>query len=399
MTLLVGVALSSRPWRGVLQRHCREHVADVVVALLHDGEEAIARQVDLVLVDDDTSWLSAAFVSRARDAGVPMIGFFDPEEADGFGRRHLAHLGISCVMAANVEVEPLVDLIRQSRPDPEVAGAFAAMTSAMSTRHPVTDRHVVAVGGPGGVGATEVAVGLAQLMASRSHRPVLVDVDETHPSLARRLGLAIHPHVLTAVDVLRREQSSFEVDEAATFGVQACLAKPTRGPGQRRALPFDVLVGLASRDDWSLARPEDVADVVTELSSQRQSVVARIGPHLEDLSRHVERFEASRLVVGRSSRIVGVCDGSATGALRFLDWMVDVVGLAGDTRIDVVINRPPRWSGARAELVARLRDIVGDRVTTVVCTPDDRRVTRAAWDAAAIGKGPFLKGLRPLVDR
>ena len=43
MTLLVGVALSSRPWRGVLQRHCRDHVADVVVALLHDGEEAIAR--------------------------------------------------------------------------------------------------------------------------------------------------------------------------------------------------------------------------------------------------------------------------------------------------------------------------------------------------------------------
>lgn len=397
MTLLVAVSLSSRPWRGALQRHCRDHVADIVVTLLHDGAEAIVGGVDLVLVDDDTSWLSAAFVTQTREAGVAVIGLFDPEEADGFGRQHLAHLGISCAVSATVEVEQLVDLIRQRRPDPQIESAFDAMTAACSGRRPVSKRHIVAVGGPAGAGATEVALGLSQVLASRASRPVLVDVDETHPSLARRLGLAIHPHLLTAVDLVRREQSSFEVEHESRFGVQACLAKPARGSGPRRELPFDVLVGLASRDDWCLARPEDVADIVAELAAQFPTVIARIGPQLEDLSRHVERFETSRLIVGRASRIVGVCDGSATGALRFLDWMVDVVGLAGDTRIDVVINRPPRWAGAKAELVARLRDIVGDRVSSVISAPNDRRVVRAAWDGDVIGNGPFLKAMRGLV--
>ncbi len=397
MTLMVGVSLSSRQWRGALQRHCRDHVADVVVTLLHDGAEGIAGGVDLVLADDDTSWLSAMFVSQARDAGVAVIGFFDPEEADGFGRQHLARLGISSAVSATVEVEQLVDLIRQSRPDPDLQRAFVAMTSTLSDRRSAKERQIVAVGGPAGAGATEVALGLSQVLASRTSRPVLVDVDETHPSLARRLGLAIHPHLLTAVDLVRREQSNFEADAELRFGVQACLAKPGLGSGRRRELPFDVLVGLASRDDWCLARPDDTADVVAELATHFPTVIARIGPQLEDLSRHVDRFGMSRLLVGRASRVVGVCDGSTTGVLRFLDWMVDVVGLAGDTRIDVVINRPPRWAGAKAELTDRLRDIVGERVSNMIIAPHDRRVVRAAWDGDVIGNGPFLKAIRGLV--
>lgn len=419
MTLVVGVALSAREWRGALQRHCRDHVADLVVTLLHDGREAIDGRVDLVVADDDTSWLSASFVTRTRELGVSVIALFDPEEADGFGRQHLERLGISCAVPATVEIEELVDLIRDHRPDRATAQAFAQVTTALSGRRPAGDRSIVAVGGPAGAGATEVAIGLAQLQADcapsgRAGRVVLVDVDEMHPSLARRLALGLHPHLLTAVDAVRREESSIggPADRPPTPRlVESCLATRSSGAtgagGQGGAgghgrggdrLPFEVLVGLASRDDWNLVRPDDVGAVVTELSARFSIVIVRLGPCLEDLSRHVERYETSRVVAGQASRVVGVCDGSATGLLRFLDWLVDIVGVIGDARLDVVVNRPPPWAGAGRQLVDRLRDLAGDRIDSVVCVPTDRRVVRAAWDGSAIAKGPFLRALRPLVD-
>ena len=106
--------------RGIEEKGAERPIIKLVDHIVAEG---IAGGVDLVLADDDTSWLSAMFVRQARDAGVAVIGFFDPEEADGFGRQHLARLGISSAVSATVEVEQLVDLIRQSRPDPDLQRA------------------------------------------------------------------------------------------------------------------------------------------------------------------------------------------------------------------------------------------------------------------------------------
>lgn len=393
MIIKVGVALSPRDWRGELQRHCRDHEADLVIHLLHEGRDAFEVGVDVVLVDDETSWLSAPFVNQARDVGVSLVGLFDPAEADGHGQNHLQRLGVSCQARCDLKAEQLVDLVRDQRPNPATAQRFEAMTSNLAERRPAGERQVIAVGGPAGAGATEVSVGLAQTLARSGTRAVLVDVDESHPSLARRLGLGLHPHLLTAVDLVRGEFSAADAvpsEPEVPLSFDSCLAKSAIG---RAALPFDVIAGLATRDDWSLVKSDDVGELITELSAHWPVVVARLGPQLEDLSRYVDRFEASRAVAARANRLIAVCDGSPTGLLRFVDWLVDSLSLVGDAPVDVVVNRAPAASSGSQQMVDQLREIAGDRLSRILVVPRDRRIERAAWDASVALSGPFLRAV------
>lgn len=389
--ITVGLALSSRPWRGALQRHCRDHVADVSVTLVRDARDALESGLDLLIVDDDTSWLSSPFVSLAREAGMGLIGFYDPLEADGHGQRHLQHLGVDSTVPASLSTEDLIELLRQLRPDVAMLEAFDAIAAGDNNRVAPEERRIVAIGGPAGAGATEVCIGFAQRFAQKEN-VVLIDVDETHPTLARRLGLGIHPHVITAVEALRGERLRLDGEEGTTL--EGCLAQPAVA---ETSIPFDVIAGLASRDDWSLLRSDDLDLLVGELSARWPAVVARLGPQLEDLSRNVDRFGNSRAIAAKASHIIGVCDGSSTGILRFVDWLVDLVPLVAETPIDVVVNRPPRSSVARSQLVHQLREIAGDRVNTIVLAPRDRQIERAAWDATLARRGPFLKAMAGLV--
>ena len=382
--ICLGLALSTRSWRGVLQRHCRDHVADVNASLLRDGLDAAAGEVSVVMLDDDTSWLSAPALVQMRDAGVVVIGLYDPNEADGHGERHLQRLGVDVVIPCTLGADEMLEVVRSVAPDPDITDRFAELVEVEGDRIARAERQIIAVGGPAGAGSTEVSIALSQLWGGI--RPILIDVDETHPSIARRLGLAIHPHIVTAVEALRGERFAADLDER--HQLDDCLARSVIGGS---ALPFDVIVGLASRDDWSLLRPDDAAALVEELAARWPLVVARLGPNLEDLSRHGNRYEVSRTIARRATHIVGVCDGTSVGVLRFLDWLVDVVGIVGDTPIDVVLNRCPTSLSAQSQLVGQLREIAGPRIGHVVNARRDKRVERAAWDAALVTRGPFRK--------
>ncbi len=394
-SLIVAVSLSSRSWRGELQRHVRDHVADVVVVPVRDSIDCFDRSPDLVVVDDDTSWLSVPFLTRARESGVVVIGLFDPTEADGHGRNYLLRLGVDHILSSRESSVDLVDFARSVRPLRASDDRFAELVDAESTRVPAAQRRVIAVGGPAGAGATEVVVALAQLWSAGT--PLVIDVDETHPSLARRLGLGIHPHLITAVETLRRERSIHSAAGDQRSSQHATLAdcvarRAIDGP----PLPFDVIAGLASRDDWSLVRADEVGELLDELSARWPVVIARLGPQLEDLSRYVDRFELSRSVARRSERLIGVCDATATGVLRFVDWLVDALTLIGDTPVDVVLNRAPRSGSIRSQIERQLRDIAGDRIGMIVTAPLDRKVERAAWDACPAPRGSFTRAIAPL---
>lgn len=381
----VGLALSTRSWRGALQRHCRDHVADIGASLLRDGLDAADGENSVVMLDDDTSWLSPPLLTQLRELGIVVIGLYDPAESDGHGERHLRRLGVDVVVPCTLSSEDLVEIIRSAAPDATASERFAELVELEGDRIPRSDRQIIAVGGPAGAGATEVSIAIGQLWDGI--RPVLIDVDETNPSIARRLGLAIHPHIVTAVEALRGERLAFDDDRNT---IESCLARPVVGSGR---LPFDVIVGLASRDDWPLLRADDVGALTEELAARWSLVIARLGPNLENLERHGRRYDVSRTVAARATRIVGVCDGTSVGMLRFFDWLVDVAGLVGDTPIDVVVNRCPASSALQAQLMQQLRDVAGPRIGDVVMSRRDKRVERAAWDAALTPRGNFLKAI------
>ncbi len=385
---LVAAALSTRSWRMALQRHVRDHEADLVVELVRDRFQALAEAVDIVVVDDDTSWLSAPAVTSLTEAGKRVVGLYDPAESDGYGQRFLRELGVSLVVPADLPVEALVAFLRQHRPDRCQAMDDRAALELHDDTVPRHKRRILAVGGPAGAGSTAVAIGLSQLLAGEP--TILVETDENHPGLARRLGLAIHPHVVTAVDAVRRAGSSAAGTE--DLAVEDCLARPVLG---QEAPAFDVVVGLASRDDWSLLRADDALALLEHLSRHWTHVVAKVGSCLEDLPA-TPRYEVSRQVIGRADRIVGVGDASPIGLLHFVDWLVDAVPLCGNAPIDVVLNRAPSNPADRGQLHRELREIAGDRLSEVIFTPPDRRVGRAGWDATTIANGPFFRRLETI---
>ena len=60
---VVGVAPSGRLWRGGLQRHVRDHETDIIVRVVRDLDGARHDELDVLVVDDDTSYLSLPLVT------------------------------------------------------------------------------------------------------------------------------------------------------------------------------------------------------------------------------------------------------------------------------------------------------------------------------------------------
>ena len=390
-TIGVGLALSTRRWRGAFQRHCRDHEADLTVTLVRDTFDLTPGVLDVVCVDDDTSWLSVPAMDRCREAGIAVVGLFDPGDADGHGRLHLDRLGVDRVESSEIGIDALVELVRRAVPGGDDRTAvFRSVVDEIDPEVAPDHRRLLAVGGPAGAGATEVAIAVAQGWGGG--RPLVIDLDDTTPSIAGRLGLAIHPHVVTALEVVRRGgRHGFGSFDERHRTIESCLARSAAG--SNAVLPFDTIVGLASRDDWDLLRPDDVGDLLHQLRARWPLVVAKVGPILEDLGRQTPRFEVGRAAVRLADHVVGVCGGHPGGLLRFVDWLIDVTAVAGETPIDVVLNRAPSAADRRVQLVDELRSMVGDRVGEIVILPVDRRVERAAWDAAPVARGPFRREL------
>ena len=196
--------------------------------------------------------------------------------------------------------------------------------------------------------------------------------------------------IVTAVAAVRR--SSVDVGDISELTLEACTARAKLGQGE---LPFQVIAGLASRDDWSLLRADETITLLDELTQRYTHVIAKVGSNLEELPA-TPRYEVSRQVVKRADRVIGVANASPTGLLHFVDWLVDAVTLADNTVVDVVLNQAPANPSRCSQLHDELLNITGDRLNSITFVPSDRRVERAAWDATTIAKGPFLRHLAAL---
>jgi hypothetical protein len=367
-------------------------VADTVVRMVRDARDALEERVEVLVVDDDTSYLSAPFVLRLRDRGVVTVGIYDPDEADGHGYRYLLSVGVDLALPSTLPPDELLDALSELRPEATVQDQFRDLTADLDDRIEPDRRRVVAVSGPAGSGGTEIAIGLAQAFSAQGPT-VLVDLDDTRPAVARRLGLSLHPHVVTAIEALRRER--VDASGAVPTSLDECLARPVVGPRP----PFAVLAGLAAREDWGLLRADDAADLLEELAARYGTVVVRLGPELEDLGRWVPRYEVARRCLSQCSQVVAVGEASPLGVLRFLDWLPDAVDLAPGGSVEAILNKAPRSPDQRGQLVQQLTEVGGDRVRSITLVPRDRRVERAAWDAEPVRRGAFERSLRRLASQ
>ena len=376
----IGVVLSPRPWSGRLHSFIADHVHEVELVVVRDQRAAIEAAADVLLIDDSTPWLNARFVEEAERAGLRLVGVYDRVDG-GVGRDRLASLGLTHLIEEAMPSDDIVFLLDRLRP---VCGLVQGEPRADEDEQLLPDGErgaVVAAGGPSGSGAREIAIALAAEWASQGFSTLLIDANETTPGVARRLGLGVHPHLLTAIDRVRVEGPS---------GVSAALADRVR------PLPFDVIVGLPTPRDWDRLVGNDVAALLDACRSRWERIVVTTSPLVEDLQRWGDRFGNSRRLLAAADTIVGCAEPSPRGVLRYLDWLADVAGAR--SKVLTVINRAPKAKRSAADAARQILDIGGGLIDDIVEVPFDRLVGVAEWDGTLVKRGKFTKSVAAIVQ-
>lgn len=377
----IGVVLSPRAWASQLHAYATDHVADLEVIVVRDQRAALETGVAVLVVDETTPWLNAAFVDRAERAGVTVVGVWDPAEPKGESR--LVGFQIPHRMASTLEPSDALYLLQRLRPS--VADDFDELVAGLGDELDGLGRTgaVIAVGGPPGSGSREVGIGLAAALCG-VRSTVLVDANESSPGVARRLGLGLYPHLLSASDALKR---------AGVAGIVSSTANVSDA-----RLGFDVIVGLPSGGEWDRLTPRAAEDVLQGCRVQWERTVVVTSPVIEDLRRWVDRFGVSRHVLGSvADEVIGVCEATPRGVLRFADWLADVSTVSDRPGpMPVVLNRVPKSRFAASELMGQLQSICGGAIGVVAVVPEDSKVATADWNAGLPASGGFTKAVGKL---
>lgn len=379
----LGVVVSSRDWAERLHRFTTDHGGARVRARIMQPEDALDEEYHVLFVDDITSFLNQRLVQSVQSSGRKVIGVFDNETGPE-GHRRLADLGVDEIIEASASPDEFLRLIGSlhiafgeeifdSGPIPPTVTAA------------VTESHggVTVVGAAsGGAGATELALALAAAaQGSGASRPLLVDADNVVPSIAQRLGLALHPNLRTAVDALLHR----------TDRLSDSVLTP-------RLAQVDVMGGLSNPSDWIEVREGDVVDLVREMANHHTNVIVNISSSIEDLSYYggPGRFGLARALLGVADHVVVAAQPTPVGVARLLEWVADARTLAQHRPIHMVINRAPKSSYERGELTQEITRTYSPR--SLIFAPTDHRLASAAWAGEFVSSGPFMKAIGPLAS-
>jgi hypothetical protein len=330
-----------------------------------------------VVADEGATGVDRDLVEIAASAGVPVV-------LVGPGRVTSAGFGVAAHLTSSFTGPELVDTLKRlARPAAEMATRVA--TPAPQAPEPSPDlAPLVAVTGPGGTGASTVAIALAQGLASRRAAGAVLLAD-----LARRADHAllhatpdVVPGLPEAVDTYRSTALDRGALRSLTFRVDS------RG--------YDVLLGVRRAHDWAAMRPRAFEATIAGLRQAWSLVVADIDGDLEGYAETgstdiEERNHAARLAVANAAAIVVVGAPTAKGIHSLLRSVTAVVGAGAEPgRLIPVVNAAPRSRWARAELTRTVRDLVQPRLSSldgigaVVHLPWRRAVEPALRDVTGL---------------
>ncbi len=380
----IGIAASSRDWSLGLHRFVADHGgARVRVRVMHP-EDAFEEAYDVLVIDDITSFLSAHFVRRVQRLDRKVLGVYE----EAAGERRLQALRVDAVIDTGATPEEFIATIVDLAAQREVDEEFAELVAELDGRSPDDPGppgkgRVILVGGAGGgVGATEVSVGIATELAARGLATVLVDADDVSPNVAQRLALPLHPNIRTAMDWQQHRSGS--------------IADALVG----HASGFLALLGLPNVSDWSEIRSGDAVDVVNHLADSVDAIVVNVSPMVEESlagPRGEGRFGVVRLLLPVADDVVLVASHSPMGIARTINWLADTHRLLRAGTLHLAINRFHDGSFVRSQIEQEMHDVM--HPSSISFLPYDPKLPRAAWDGAPIPKGAFRKSLAKLVDQ
>jgi hypothetical protein len=335
---------------------------------------AAGRRCSAVVLDSGLLALDREAIEGARAAGCAVLVV-----DEGGPARDWQALGVSAVLTAPLARDAFVEaLAAHARPvDRAAVGALDEVA------RPVTEPtgSVAALCGPGGTGVTSAAAALAQGLAARGGRRVLLS------DLARRAEQAVlHdvrdvvPGVPELVELHRNRQPAGGEVRALTFDVV-----------DRR---YHLLLGLRHASQWTTIRPRSwfaafeslrrcfgvtVCDVTADFEGEDETGSSDV----ED------RNLLARTAVRSADAVFAVGQPGVKGTHALVRVIGDLVAAGVPaTRIVPVLNEAPRHPKVRAELSSTLAELVspalGGATTASPVFLPSRRVEAAWRDAAPI---------------
>jgi MinD-like ATPase involved in chromosome partitioning or flagellar assembly len=367
----VALVFTAEPWVEELHRHLSDHGGARVRSLVIEPGVALEESYDVLVVSHRWPALTRAFVADVHARGRRVLGVHDL--AEPASRAHLASVEVD----ASIEVDAGPDAFVRAL----VALGSQRTPSAVVGALPIAPRsaRLVAVGGPPGVGRTEIAIEITRALA-RTSPAVLLDADDVAPAVAQRLGLALEPNLRTAIDAVEHGRG----DLASTV-----LSDPAGG--------IRVIGGIPNPAGWAQVRPGEVIRVVDRLGEEFETVVVDGVGSLQDLGGPPRgRFATAQALARESDVFVAVCDASPVGVSRLLAWAVDARSLAPSSPIIVTVNRAPASSFRRGELYDEITSSLP--AIEVVFVAHDSKVTDAAWAGRPIARGRFTRGVHHVAE-
>jgi MinD-like ATPase involved in chromosome partitioning or flagellar assembly len=338
------------------------------------------RAFSAVLLDGETHGIDRDLLDTAADLGVAVL------VVDDVRRREWHELGASAVLARRFSRDELLEVLSATA---ERIGAAVLPDAEEAPADPPAGGLLVAVTGAGGVGASTVAIALAQGLATSDDLPhaqrpavLLADLCRSADQALLHDSQAVVPSVQELVDAHRTTRPDDAVLRDHTFAV------PARG--------YRLLLGLRRPRSWVTLRPRAVAAAVASLQYLADVVVADVEAEVEGEAETgsadvEERNTLARSALGRADLVVVVLEPSFKGVHAGIRVLTELVGFGvGAARIVPVVNRAPRNPRMRAEITTAFAELasasIGD-VAGLLASPlylPERSVERALRDGVAV---------------
>lgn len=394
--VLLGLAQARAVWfREVSQWATSATIAAEFIKCV-SGEEVRARLASgrahsALLIDASLAAFDRDLVAATLAAGTPVLVV-----TDGRGPAWTSRdLGVAAVLPAGFGRGELLAAL----------GAHAQLVGQGDGLPPMLDEapapiwrgRLIGVCGPGGTGASTVAIALSQALAAdaRYGRSVLLAdlalwADQAMLHDARDVG----PGLQELVEAHRLGRPEPEEVRRTTFEV------PGRG--------YQLLLGLRRPAAWSVLRPRAIDATIDGMRRAFQMVVADVTGDIEG-----EREGGSMDVEERNHLARGVISGAdavfvvgspGLKGVHSLGWLVRSLADAGVSpgRLLMVVNRAPRHPRSRSEITAALGMLLSDIGPASPIFIPERKIDEALRDAAPLPGpvvDPLAGALRALLDR
>ncbi len=337
------------------------------------------RVFSALLVDGSLPGVDRDLLAAAGELGVAVL-VVDTETA-----RDWRELGAAAVLAEAFSRDELLEVLQ--------ATASPVSTAVLATEQPAEATGgelggLIAVTGPGGTGASTVAIALAQGLAAevvdRRRRPtvLLADLCRVADQAMLHDPQVLVPSIQELVEAHRTGIPSAQAVLDQTFFV------PNRG--------YRLLLGLRRPRHWVALRPRALEHTLDSLQRAVDVVVADVEADVEGEAETgsvdvEDRNRLSRTVLSRAEVVLVVAGAGMQGlyaAVRTINELL-AFGVAPE-RMLPVIARGPRSPRARAELTAALSSLVaagGPIGGVVLANPlhlPERPVDQALRDGVAL---------------